>query len=79
MDRVKKIVDAYPDNCPYCFKKLKPKFVKATSAVQHYCSTCEIYIDIEWDYLHAIAKVVKKYSVVKDDTDLTDLRRKLEE
>ncbi len=79
MDRVKKIVDAYPDHCPYCFQRLKPKFVKAISTVRHYCSTCEDYIDLEWDYLHAIANIVEKYGIVSDDTNLVDLRKKLEE
>ena len=79
MDRVKKIVDAYPNYCPYCFKILRPKFVKALSVVQQYCSTCESYIDIEWDYHQEISKIVEKYSVVKDFVDVKDLRKKSEE
>ena len=76
MEKIKKILESYPENCPYCFKKLKTKLLKATSSVELYCSHCDNYIDEEWDYLHAIAKIVKKYSIIEDGTDIIDMRKK---
>ncbi|MFX1394876.1 MAG: hypothetical protein ACFFAH_15050 [Promethearchaeota archaeon] len=78
LERVKKIINAYdskPKQCPYCFRKLKPKLVKFSNTVNYYCSVCQLFIDLEWDYLHAIANHVKKYSVLKSDFSGMDLRK----
>jgi len=80
LERVRKIISAHdstPKQCPYCFKKLKPKLIKFTNTVNYYCSVCEQFIDLEWDYLHAIAVHLKKYSVLKSDFSGMDLRKTL--
>lgn len=77
LEKIRKIIKAYdiePKKCPYCFKKLKPKLSKADSSVKYYCSFCEQYVDLEWDYLHAIAIRVEKYLVIDDPSGLYDLR-----
>ena len=81
LEKIKNIIEAHdgdPKKCPYCFKKLKSKFSKADSSVRYYCSFCEQFVDLEWDYLHAIAILLKKYSVLKDDLSGIDLRKSLE-
>jgi len=77
LEKIRKIIKAYdtePKKCPYCFKKLKPKLSKADSSVKYYCSFCEQYVDLLWDYLHAIAIRVEKYLVIDDPSGLYDLR-----
>jgi hypothetical protein len=77
LEKIRKIIkalDTEPKKCPYCFKKLKPKFFKAGSSVKYYCSFCERDVDLEWDYLHAIAIQAEKYLVVDDPSGLYDLR-----
>ncbi|TFG26248.1 MAG: hypothetical protein EU532_10225 [Promethearchaeota archaeon] len=81
LEKVKKIIEAHdskPKKCPYCFRGLRPKLLKFNSIVSYYCSVCEQFIDLEWDYLHAIAILLKKYSVLKDDFSGIDLRKSLE-
>ena len=81
LEKVKKIIKAYdsnPKQCPYCFRKLKPKLLKFNNSVNYYCSVCEQFIDLEWDYLHAIAILLQKYSVLKSDFSGIDLRKSLE-
>ena len=78
LEKVKKIIiahDSNPKQCPYCFRKLKPKLI---NIVNYYCSVCEQFIDLEWDYLHAIATLLKKYFVLKSDFSGIDLRKSLE-
>ena len=82
MERIKKIVEAHEDNpkrCPYCFRKLRPKLIKFSNVVNHYCSVCEKFIDLEWDYLHAIALKVQRYSVLKDDMSTLDFKKAVKE
>ena len=77
LEKIRKIIEAYdaePKKCPYCLRKLKPKFFKADSSVKYYCSFCEHYVDLEFDYLHAIAIRAEKYLVLNDPTGLYDLR-----
>jgi len=72
LELIKKIIEAYdsnPKKCPYCFRKLKPKLVKGRNVIDHYCSVCEQCIDFNWDYLHAIALKVEKYSILKNNSD----------
>ena len=81
LEKVKKIIEAHdskPKLCPYCFRRLKPKLIKFNSTVNYYCTVCEQFIDLDWDYLHAIAILLKKYSVLKDDISGIDLRKSLE-
>jgi hypothetical protein len=77
LEKIRKIIEAFdtePKKCPYCFKKLKTKLIKADSSVRYYCSLCRQYVDLEWDYLHAIAIRTEKYLVVDDPSGLYDLR-----
>jgi hypothetical protein len=78
MDKIRKIIAAHdeePKRCPYCFKKLKPKLFKADSTVNFYCSLCEQYIDLEFDYLYAIAKSVENYLIFKDGSQIYDFKK----
>lgn len=77
LENIRKIIEAFdtePKKCPYCFKKLKPKFFKADSSVKYYCSFCEQNVDEEFDYMHAIAIRAEKYLVVDDPSGLYDLK-----
>lgn len=81
LEKVKKIIEAHdsnPKQCPYCFRKLKPKLLKFSNSVNYYCTVCEQFIDLEWEYLHAIAILLQKYSVLKNDFSGIDLRKSLE-
>jgi hypothetical protein len=69
LEKIKNIVEAHeadPKKCPYCFRKLKSKFFKADSSARYYCSFCEQIIDLEFDYMHAIAIRAEKYLVLSD-------------
>lgn len=77
LNKIQKIIDAYPEKCPYCFKKLKYKLFKPSSTATPYCSACENYIDLEWDYLNAIADKVKKYMVIDSDDNVLDFKNKI--
>ena len=77
LNEIQKIIDSYPENCPYCFKKLKYKLYKPSSTASPYCSSCENFIDLEWDYFHAIAKKVKKYMVFDPNDTVLDFKNKI--
>ncbi len=75
--KIQKIIDAYPEKCPYCFKPLMQKIYKPSSSASPYCSSCGNFIDAEWDYLHAIAQRVKNYIVLDINEDVLDFRKKI--
>ena len=82
LELIKKIIeghDSNPKKCPYCSRKLKPKLIKFSNVVNYYCSVCEQFIDLEWDYLHAIALKVEKYSILKDNKSVLDFRKVVKE
>ncbi|MHA1763660.1 MAG: hypothetical protein ACTSYC_07875 [Promethearchaeota archaeon] len=79
LEKVKKIVDAFPDHCPYCFKKLKNRLYKPNSTAKPYCPSCCNFIDLEWDYLHAIAVKVKNYLVLEGDESILDFRKNVKQ
>jgi hypothetical protein len=82
LELIKNIIEAHdgnPKKCPYCFRKLKPKLVKGRNVIDQYCSVCEQYIDIDWDYLHAIALKVEKYSILNEDISGLDFRKVVKE
>ena len=82
METIQKIVEAYnsnPKKCPYCFRRLKTKLLKFCDVVNFYCPICEQTIDLDWDYLHAIAEKCQKYSILKDDSSSFDFRKVVEE
>jgi hypothetical protein len=82
LKRIQKIIDAHnadPKLCPYCFRKVRTKLIKFTNEVNYYCSVCERFIDLDWDYLHAIAMKVEKYSILKDDISGLDFRKVVKE
>jgi hypothetical protein len=77
-EKVRKIINAHdtdPKRCPYCFRNLRAKLIKSDSSVRYYCSLCEQYIDLEWDYLHAIAKNLENYLVFKDGSSVYNFKR----
>lgn len=82
LEKIKNIIEAHdgdPKKCPYCLKKLKSKFSKADSSVRYYCSFCEQFVDLEWDYLHAIAIRAEKYLVLSDPAGLYEFKRSKKE
>jgi len=79
-EKIKEIVQANPEKCPYCFRPLKPKLFKPTSEVKYHCTKCDLEIDLEWDYLHAIAKISNPYLILDDkNAKILDLRKKSEQ
>ena len=82
LELIKNIIEAHdgnPNKCPYCFRKLRPKLVKGRNVIDQYCSVCEQTIDKDWDYLHAIALKVEKYSILKNDISGLDFRKVVKE
>lgn len=78
LEKIKKIIEAYnhrPKKCPYCLKRLRTKFYKLDNSVRYYCSICRQFIDLEWDYMHAIAIQAKNYLVLNDPTRLYNLKK----
>ncbi|MFX1256917.1 MAG: hypothetical protein ACFFAN_03590 [Promethearchaeota archaeon] len=82
LEKIKKIIEAHstePKKCPYCFRKLKAKLFKPDSSVKYYCPVCEQYIDLEWDYLHAIALKCEKYLICNDENIIFDFKKVIKE
>ena len=82
LEKIKNIVEAHeadPKKCPYCFRKLKSKFFKADSSARYYCSFCEQIIDLEFDYMHAIAIRAEKYLVLSDPAGLYEFKKSIKE